>query len=86
MDRADVRCVRYHPAQVGLCKFAPALAQRQHCILRRLRRRRFRRPQVDLPREPNTPWGVIAGWLAQAKQLQFSDPAKKVRARARLAM
>lgn len=34
--------------------------------------------QVDLPRNPHTPWGVIRDWLKQAQQLQFSDPAKQV--------
>ena len=34
--------------------------------------------QVDLPRNPHTPWGVIRDWLKQAQQLQFGDPAKQV--------
>lgn len=34
--------------------------------------------QVDLPRAPHTPWGVVKDWLQQAKQLQFNDPHKQV--------
>jgi hypothetical protein len=34
--------------------------------------------QVDLPRAPHTPWGVIRDWLQQAKQLKFTDQVKQV--------
>jgi hypothetical protein len=40
--------------------------------------RRFHSIQVDLPRAPHTPWGVIRDWLQQAKQLNFTDADKQV--------
>jgi hypothetical protein len=41
--------------------------------------RRFHGIQVDLPRHPHAPWGVIDEWMAKAQQVQFTDPVKQVR-------
>lgn len=52
------------------------------CLVPRIARhlRRFHSIQVDLPRDPHTPWGVIRDWLQQAQQLTFTDPVKQVSA------
>jgi ethanolamine kinase len=46
--------------------------------------RRFHGIQVDLPRQPHAPWGVIDEWMEKAQQLQFTDPVKQVRVAAEL--
>lgn len=50
------------------------------CLVPRIARhlRRFHSIQVDLSRDPHTPWGVIRDWLQQAQQLTFTDPVKQV--------
>eukprot|EP00879_Flechtneria_rotunda_P021600 GHRR01022767.1.p1 GENE.GHRR01022767.1~~GHRR01022767.1.p1 ORF type:complete len:323 (+),score=84.31 GHRR01022767.1:302-1270(+) len=51
---------------------SPAFVPR---IARQLRR--FHALDVDLPKTPHTPWGVIRNWLANAKTLKFTDPVKQ---------
>lgn len=65
-------CCGITPQEMCSPRFIPRIARQLCC---------FHALDVDVPKAPHTPWGVIADWLAQAKQLQFRDPGKKVRSR-----
>lgn len=62
-------CVSITPQDMCSTRMVPRIAQHL---------RRFHGIQVDLPREPRAPWGVIHEWMTQAQQLQFSNPVKQV--------
>jgi ethanolamine kinase len=61
-----LHCITLTPQQMCDPHFVPRIAQ----LLRR-----FHAADIHLPRTP-TLWGVIAQWLEQAQQLEFTDAAK----------
>jgi thiamine kinase-like enzyme len=65
-----LNCCSISPQDMCSARMVPRIAR----LLRR-----FHGTQVDLPREPHAPWGVIDEWMAKAQQLQFTDPVKQVR-------
>eukprot|EP00879_Flechtneria_rotunda_P014231 GHRR01014868.1.p1 GENE.GHRR01014868.1~~GHRR01014868.1.p1 ORF type:complete len:197 (+),score=43.27 GHRR01014868.1:242-832(+) len=66
-DWLDCSCLS--PQEMCSPAFVPRIARQL---------RRFHALDVDLPKTPHTPWGVIRNWLANAKTLKFTDPVKQV--------
>ncbi|WIA15359.1 hypothetical protein OEZ85_002023 [Tetradesmus obliquus] len=63
-----LNCCSITPQDMCSARMVPRIARQL---------RRFHGIQVDLPRQPHGPWGVINEWMDKAQQLQFTDPVKQ---------